>query len=134
MAIDLSSLILDVRSNISDIPEEYAGDNQIYRDLKRAKAFVTKIAVADVDEDYLTECYIALATLYTYINYTSMAERQLGTLPPTALVRVQALRKIAAGFLQLISAIPLTEDLTVDMALMAKTPGCGYVNTHSCIE
>ena len=36
MAIELSTLILDVQVSLSDIPEDYATDEQLYNSLKMA--------------------------------------------------------------------------------------------------
>lgn len=135
LALDLPSLIFDVRAGISDIPGEYATDNQVHRALKLANAFVNKVRdqTIDEDDDFLKNCVIVLAIYYAYLGYTSLAERQLGTLPPTAAVRVKALRELAASFLQLISVVPLTEDLLIDSSSYRDTPGIAFGITNSVL-
>lgn len=128
MALDLPSIIFDVRAGISDIPEEYATDDQVHKALKRANAFVNKIRdqSIDPDDDFLKNCVIVLAIYYAYLDYTSLAEKQLGTLPATANVRVKALREVAASFLQLISVIPLNDRLMVDESSYKNVPVGAY--------
>lgn len=128
MALDLPSIIFDVRAGISDVPGEYATDNQIHQALKRANAFVNKIRDQSIDEDddFLKNCVIVLAIYYSYLDYTSLAEKQLGTLPATAGVRVKALREVAASFLQMISVVPLTDKLMLDTDAYKDTPALSF--------
>ncbi len=111
---DLQSLILDVRSGISDLPEDFASDVQIYKDLKEADAFVTAVARSDVDSNLKMLSIVRLCRYYTYLNYTSLAEATLGTMPTTAPIKLEAYRQGALSFLRLITAYPLTDDLQVD--------------------
>lgn len=135
LALDLPSLIFDVRAGVSELPEEFANDNQLYRDIKRANSFVNKIRDSSIDEDdnFLKNCVISLAIYYAYLNYTSLAEKQLGTLPPTAAVRVKALREVAVGFLQLISTVPLDDNLMIDTSGYKNTAGIAIGITDSIL-
>jgi hypothetical protein len=114
MSLDLSQLILEVRSALTEVPEEYIGDHQIYKDLKRAYRYVTAIAVEGAPEDLIKLATINTGIYYSYLNYTGMAERILETLPETAYLRVGTFREIALSSLQLISSVPLKGDLTID--------------------
>lgn len=133
MAIDLPSLIFDVRNSLSDIPVDFATDGQVYTDIRRAYAFIKKIAPDETEDDFFKWSVVSLSTYYTYLNWTSMAEKQLGALPPTAAVRLTALRGVALGFLQLISIYPLTPELTVDKSAMSGQ-GLGISLVTSVLE
>lgn len=111
---DVSPLIELVRSSLSDVSSSMITDDQISNDLIKAKYFVETITGSTSDSVYMGQCIVAVATYYSYTNYTTLAERNLGTLPPTAQVRIATLRRIAAAMLQPISLYPLTEELTVD--------------------
>jgi len=134
MAITLSDLILDVRAALSDLPEEYIDDPQIWKDLRRAKLYISEIKVDTVDEDVEKHCIILLARYYTYINYTSIAERQMGTAPSTTVIRVATLREQALAFLLLISKFKLNPDLTISSAPIGTTPGYGCVVAPSNLD
>ena len=135
MAIDLPSLIFDVRGNLSDIPVDYTSDSQLYSDLKAARDFVSMVACPDVTEDKLTICIVRLATYYSYVNYTSLAERNLGTVPNVATsVRVNSLRTIAVSFLQQVACVPLSDDLTLDTTKMERIAGLAFTVTKSVLE
>lgn len=130
MAIDLSQLILEVRSALTEVPEEYIGDHQIYGDLKRAHRYITAIAKEDAEESLIELATINLGAYYSYLNYTGMAERILETLPQTTYIRVGTFREIALSSLQLISALPLKPDLTVDnKALSVSVVGIGLTQS-----
>jgi hypothetical protein len=112
---DVEELIPLVRASLSDIATEFITDDQVTYDLIRAKVFVEAITGSTSDSVYMGQCITAVATYYSYVNYTTLAERDLGTLPPTAQVRISTLRRIAASLLQPISLYPLTEELTLDV-------------------
>lgn len=112
---DISGLVNLVRSSLSDIPAEYITKTQIQNDLIRAKVFCEAITGSTSDSVYMGQCIVAVATYYSYVNYTTLAERNLGTLPPTAEVRIKALRRIAASLLQPASIYPITDDLTLNV-------------------
>jgi hypothetical protein len=121
MAIELGPIGKKVRSTLSDVPREFLTDKQILVELEKAQAFCDQIAITGTDEEYLAKCYEVLATYYSYINYTTLAERQLGTLPPTSKIRLDALRRVAVAFLQLVSMYPLDEDLLIDTSELRDT-------------
>lgn len=127
MTINLNSLISNVRSTLSDVPEEFLTDTQLYVELDKANAYCNAIVQEDTTEAYLTKCIEVVATFYSYINYTTLSERQLGTLPPTSKIRLDALRNVAVSFLQLVSKYPLNDNLTIDMESL-KESTCGQVS------
>jgi hypothetical protein len=131
---DLDDLIVYVRSSLSDVPTEYMSDTQILYELVKAKAFVDELSGATSQTVYKGQCIIAVATYYSYVNYTALAERNMGTLPPTAAVRTSALREIAAALLQLISLYPLNSDLTIDMDAINNMRGAAIVAVESVLE
>lgn len=122
MAIVLKSIIPNIRSTLSDVPREFLTDKQILIELEKAQAFCDMVVASTTSEAFLAKCYEVLATYYSYINYTTMSERQLGTLPPTSKIRLDALRQTAISFLQLVSTVPLTEDLLVDEEAIRDMP------------
>lgn len=134
MAIELSSLILRVRSILSDVPVEYDADEIVFNDIGRASSFVDIIVIDGVDEGYLAQAIVAVAAYYNYVTYTSLAERQLGELPPTSLVRIRALRSIARNFLLPISQYPLDEELNIDTKVLSKHYVCGFGLTKTLID
>lgn len=121
MAIELRPIVKKVRSTLSDVPREFLTDAQILIELEKAQAFCDQIASTDTTEAYLAKCYEVLATYYSYINYTTLSERQLGTLPPTSKIRLDALRMVAVAFLQLVSTYPLSDELLIDKAALKDT-------------
>lgn len=130
----LSEMILEVRARLSDIPEEHLSDLQVYNDLKDAKSFVDQIAVTTATEDQLNEAYKSVATVYSYVNWTSLAERLMGTQPTTSFARVQFLREKALARLQLISKFPLNRDLTLDFKSIGALKVDGAVLADSILE
>jgi len=129
----LKKLIPEVRSSLSDVPTEFLTDIQIRNELEKAEAFCLAICVPTISEAYLVHCITVVATYYCYINYTSLSERQLGTLPPTSFIRLNALRQVAVSFLQLVSQYPLTDDLTLDMKSYKESNTAAITFTPSVI-
>ncbi len=137
MTINLSSLVLDVRDELSDIPEEYLSDRQVFKNLDKAKFFVYAVKTANYgvatsdksdaelaeEELYIEKCVVALAVYYAYINWTSTAERALGEMPQSAYIKLASLRKIALGFIQMISDTPLNDDLTINEKAFSHASG-----------
>lgn len=118
MTINLNSLVPRVRSTLSDVPDEFITDEQILIEIEKSHAYCDQVVNDDTTDLYLSKCIEVVATYYSYINYTTLSERQLGTLPPTSKIRLDALRTVAVGFLQLVSKYPLNEDLTIDLESM----------------
>jgi len=121
MAIELGPIRNKVRSTLSDVPREFLSDAQILIELEKAQAFCDMLVASTTAEAYLAKCYEVLATYYSYINYTTLAERQLGTLPPTSKIRLDALRRVAVSFLQLVSTYPVDENLLIDKSALKDT-------------
>lgn len=130
----LKKLIPEVRSSLSDVPTEFLTDIQIRNELEKAEAYCLMICLPTTAESYFVHCITVVAIYYSYINYTSLSERQLGTLPPTSLIRLNALRKVAVSFLQLVSQYPLTDDLTLDMKSYRDTNVAAMTFTPSVID
>lgn len=134
MAIDLSSLILRVRRSLADVPEDYMTDVQIYDELKSAQIFVNSIVTTTATETDQREAIIHLSSYFSYINYTSMAERRLGEVPPVTYVKLNVLRQKALTYLQTITDLPLTADLIVDTSKLSKEKPFVYGITKSLLE
>lgn len=113
MAIDLHSLIDTVRDGLSDIPFDMLDDKLIYKDLEDAYDFILEIARDDANERTIRRCTIRYATFISYRNYTSLAERRLGSMPQTAPIQLQTLLMQTYNCLSLISKVPLNPDLSV---------------------
>jgi len=121
MAVELRPLISRVRSTLSDVPREFLTDRQILIELEKAKEFCDMVLNTDVTDSFRGKCYEVVATYYAYTNYTSLSERQLGTLPPTSKVRLDALRQIATSFLQLASAYPIDDNMMIDVSQLRES-------------
>lgn len=134
MTINLNSLISDVRTTLSDVPDEFLSNDQIYMELDKAGSFCDEILISTVTDAFKEKCILTLATYYSYINYTTLSERQLGTLPPTSLIRLNALRNVALAFLQLKSVYPLTGNLTLDIESLKDTNSAAIVMSSSVLE
>lgn len=134
MAIDLSTLILKVRARLDGVGTDALDDSQIYLDLQHAEAYLSIILSSTVTDYQKTHCLISLGTYYSYLNYTSLAERRLGDLPVTAYVRLKALKDDAYSFIQPLAKVPITPDFVVDEKAMARTGGIAYALTRSTIE
>jgi hypothetical protein len=134
MAINLGVIARRVRLSLSDIPKEFISDKQIMVELEKARAFCDAVSGDDVSEDLLSKCYESLASYYSYINYTTLSERQLGTLPPTSKIRLDALRRVAIAFIQLISTVPITDELLIDDERLMNTSSAMIKMTPSVID
>ena len=122
---DLSHLISRVRARLSDVPIDWDDDSLIYLDLKDAYEFVNMVSMDGVADSYKENCIVNLAAFYNYLTYTSMAERRMGEMPTTSLIKLDALRSKAKSCLSLISKYPLLDDLSVDLEALNATPVAG---------
>lgn len=123
MAITLIDQLPFVRRELSDLPEDYATDEIVYQSTEQAYALIQKvITVDDFDDVYISHCTVTLSAYYVYLDYTSLAERQLGTLPPTVLIRLRELKRKARSFINTIANDQLDEDLSIDMSLLTIAP------------
>lgn len=129
----LSEMILDVRDDISDIPEDKISDKQVYLNLKQAKVYVDTYAIDTATQTQLDDCYKAVAAVYAYVNWTSLAERLMNTQPATSFARVQFLREKALSIFQPIAMFPLNRDLTIDLKTIGKLRVDGAVLTGSIL-
>jgi ribosome-binding factor A len=134
MAIELAELILEVRRELSDIPEDKISDLQVYDALKEAKVYVDLYAEAATTEAIIRECYKRVGAVYAYINWTAIAERHMETQPATSYMRVAFLREKALSILQTCSKWQLDKDLTPDEKFYEKMPGMGVGLTNSVLS
>lgn len=133
MVIDLSDLILEVQVSLSDLPENYGTDEQIYFDLKTAYTYVMDILSSDVtDQNLVEQTIIRVGAYFTYMNYTSLAERKLGEVPVTMQTKVDALRRLAVMMVRRITNLKIKDDLTIDSDAEMKALPVGSVvlNTY----
>ncbi|TRZ48447.1 MAG: hypothetical protein D4S01_10265 [Dehalococcoidia bacterium] len=112
--MDLSSLVIKVRNNLSDIPDNYITDDAVFEDLERSEKFIDLIKVSSATEDALDTAKIMLASYYSYMTWTTLSEAHFGDIPISMINKAVHQRSMARAFLQLISKYPITEDLTVD--------------------
>lgn len=132
MAIELSELILDVQVTLSDLPDSYATDEQIFSDLITAKEYIDSIkSTTFSDEGFEKKAIARLGAYFTYINYTSLAERQMGTIPATALIKIDTLRRIALAFIRQMTSLTIADDLSIDTSKEEKSLAVAAMNTNS---
>lgn len=112
--LDLVALISDVRDGLADAPFDILDDKLIFKDLQDAFDFVCMIAADEVPIRSIRRCTIRLATYISYKNYTSLAERRLGTLPESSPIMLQTLLMQAYNCLSFISAVPINNDLSLN--------------------
>lgn len=110
---DLSTYIFDVRRELSDVPEDYMTDIQVFQGIEQAYQLVTKLVDTDTDDTYRAHCIVMLAAYYAYLSYTSLAETMLGTLPVSAAVRLRDIRKKAYVFISMVSSYNLDNDFNI---------------------
>ena len=134
MAISLPSLISRVRVALADVPTDMMDDIQVYRDIQRADDFIDEMIRSGTTETMQEHTIVNLAAYYSYINYTSLAERQLGNVPAAAYLRIAALKEIALAFLRLISDVPLTDNLVPDWVQLRKLKTMAYSTLSSSLE
>lgn len=115
MTVVLEKLIDRVRDNFSDIPDSLIDTFAIKHNLEKARDYIGEICtIADIDDDYLEHMYISLATYYSYITYTGMTDKRLGTMPEMAVTKLMYLKAIALAFLKVKSNYTLTDNLEID--------------------
>lgn len=134
MTIELSESILPTRGLLSDIPEEYAADITVYRDLKRAKLFVDQVLEANLNEDLLKTIYEAVGAYYTYVNWTGIAEQRVGTIPAMSFFRVAVLREQALQLMGENLIVPITDNLTIDYKRFSKMKAISTTLTKSVVD
>lgn len=134
MAIDLSLLILDVQVSLSDIPDNYATDEQLYDSLKMAHAYIDSLIDESVSEELEAKAIRALATYLAYVNYTSLVERTRGEVSQASSIKLAALQRIAVSFLRRITTLAINDDTTVDQNAGAKKLYAGIGLTKSVVD
>ena len=137
---DLHLYIYLVREGLSELPDDLASDEQIYKDLKLAYSYINSVIsptfAADSDNGTVLarDAIVALATYFSYVNYTSLAEREFGDVPITAQVRSTLLRQIALAFIRQLSDLPIQDDLSVDESILLKQYGIAAALTKNVWE
>ena len=134
MAIDLNTLILKVRMDLSNVPTEHIDDSQILLDLQKASDFLDLVLADGVTEAQRSRCLIVLGTYYAYVNYISLAERQLGNFPQASYIRLQTYRQIAFSFISPLSRVPLDADLSPNEKALSRSGGIAFAITHSTLD
>lgn len=115
MTIDLHTLINEIRDELGEVKPDIINDEGIYREIKKAYRYVQLIKDADYDDETVErEVILALATYFTYINFTSIMEGLKGEIGYNSTRKTDILRKIALMFMRQISSVPLNEDLSID--------------------
>jgi hypothetical protein len=134
MAIDLSLLILDVQVSLSDIPDNYATDEQLYDSIKMADAYITSLIDITITDDLHKKAIRALATYFAYVNYTSLVERTRGEVSQASSIKLAALQRIAVSFLRRITTLAINDDTTVDQSALAKKLYAGIGLSMSVLD
>lgn len=134
MAIDLASLILDVQVSLSDIPDNYATDEQLYDSIKMAHAYIDTLKDSTVTEALETKAIRALATYFAYVNYTSLVERTRGEVMQASAIKLAALQRIAVSFLRRITTLAINDDTTVDQSAGSKKVWAAVGLTMSTLD
>lgn len=119
--MDLSTLILKVRNNLSDMPLSYVEDPAVLNDLRRAEDFIDLIKSETANPEKVVTGIEFLASYYTYMTWTTLAEKEGGEVPYSTIQKANHLRSMARAYLQLISKFPISEDLTIDMSKVKGT-------------
>lgn len=123
MAIVLAEQLPFIRRELSDIPEDFASDSILMQSAEAAWLHIQKLVdITDQDDDYLSHCIAILGAYYVYLNYTSLAEIQLGTLPPTSFIKMSELKSKARTFIGLVSEVSLDKDLNIDKSNLGYAP------------
>lgn len=120
MAVDLALLILDVQVSLSDIPDNYATDEQLYDSLKMAQAYVDSVKDPQTIESLEIKAIRSLATYFAYVNYTSLVERTRGEVSQASSIKLAALQRIAVSFLRRITTLEINDDTTVNQTAASK--------------
>lgn len=120
MAVDLALLILDVQVSLSDIPDNYATDEQLYDSLKMAQAYVDSVKDPQTIESLEIKAIRSLATYFAYVNYTSLVERTRGEVSQASSIKLAALQRIAVSFLRRITTLVINDDTTVNQTAASK--------------
>lgn len=127
---DLHLYIYLVREGLSELPDDLASDEQIYKDLKLAYSYINSVIsptfAADSDnEQFWQDAIVVLATYFSYVNYTSLAERQFGDVPITAAIRADLLKSMALSFIRMMSDNPIDDNLSIDTNRLDKMHAVG---------
>jgi hypothetical protein len=133
MAVDLALLILDVQVSLSDIPDNYATDEQLYDSLKMAQGYVDSIKDPQTIESLEIKAIRSLATYFAYVNYTSLVERTRGEVSQASSIKLAALQRIAVSFLRRITTLEINDDTTVNQSAASKKMWAAVGMTKSVV-
>lgn len=118
MTISLYSLVDDVRDSMGDVDDDFIKDKVIYKALKLSSRYISKLACPDATIEDLKDAVTSLATYYSYISYVSLSARDLGDVPQEMRDLVIERRRMAYNDILMISCIPITPDLNIDIENM----------------
>jgi len=105
--------ITKVRLELNDIPDEYISDENILTYLVKAQSYVDVVVTDNVSETLYNNAVVALATYYTYIGYTSLVARRLGSIPEYSEERANQLKNIALKFVRLVSKYTIDDNFEI---------------------
>lgn len=115
MTINLHTLIDEIRDELGEVKPDIINDEGIYREVKKANKYIQLIKDEDYDNETVErETILALATYFTYINYTSIAEGFKGELGYNTTRKTGILKNIALMFMKQLSSYPLDDELMID--------------------
>ena len=107
-------LFFYIRQELSDLPEDLVSDEVILRSILKAENFLNTVLRSTVSSSDKEQCLISLAAYYTYIDYTAVVTRGLGSTPEYSEERAERLKQIALTFIRLHSDYVVNDDLTVE--------------------
>lgn len=132
MVIELSTLIYNVRNELSSIPDDLITSEQIHDELIKSNLYISYIIDSEFDdENIIKQALISLAAYYSYVNYTALVSLRMDDVPQYVYQREKILKAIALQFLKLITKYPLDSNLMIDEKLLGKIGAIGYTNTNS---
>jgi hypothetical protein len=121
--MDPSAVFLEsVRRDLSEVTPDLLSDESIVQQLERAEQVIAPWAL-DADDELLKKCTVALASYFSYVVYTSLAERAHGSVPTTSVIRIKELKHIA--YLLLRQIMPINSDLSIDETVTFTGAGFG---------
>lgn len=106
----VETFLEDIRRDLAEAGKDLLSDETIVQQLKRAELVLAPWAVSN--DDLMQHCIAALGSYFSYLAYTSLAEKQLGSIPETSTIRIKELKH--AAYLLIVQIAPVNEDLIFD--------------------
>ena len=88
----------------------------------------------DLPEETLKSIYEAMGAYYTYINWTGIAEKKMGTVPSMSFFRVAVLRESVLQLMGDDLVIPLNDNLTINYKRFQNVGGIAFSLTPSLVD